>query len=365
MGLLAAAPVLLAVMLPADARLLRRGNLLWHSGSDLVASIVGAGVALTLAFQGAGAWSLAAQYIASFSVRAVILNAAAWSPPAFEYDFKSLRGHVSTGGALLVSRLGELGSKFAENAVFGHVFGAAPLGAYTLANQVSRFANDAVANPVLGAFYAQALRESDAQVAALHARLTRTVLMILLPATAMMAVAAPDVFPIVLGPQWHEAAPVFQAVAVPYALSATAWLSGQVLLKHGLADRSAKVVLGCGAVRIGAVALGVWVSPVAVAWMVGGTYALQAASMTLAVPRGLSAGPKALLDGLWVPALAAAGAAAGAAAVIAQAPGSLTWAAVAAATGGLIYLGLLALLGRDALRDDLRDLTLTLRRRGA
>ncbi len=103
-------------------------------------TVLGAGVALSLAFRGAGAWALAAQYVTAFAVKAVILNAAAWSPPDLVYDFASLRGHVSTGGALLVSRLGELGTKLAENTLFGHVFGTAALGSYTLANQVSRFA---------------------------------------------------------------------------------------------------------------------------------------------------------------------------------------------------------------------------------
>lgn len=357
MGLLAVAPILLAILLPADARLVRRGNLLWHSGSDLVATVIGAGFALVLAFQGAGAWSLAAQYIASFAVRAAILNAAAWSPPSFEYDFASLRGHITIGRALLITRLGELGGKFAENAVFEHIFGTTPLGAYTLAGQITRFSNDAVVNPVLGAFYAQALRESDEEVVALHARLARLVLTVLLPTTAMMAVAAPNVFPLILGPQWQEAAPIFRALVVPYALAATAWLSGQVLLKHGLTDRSATVVLSCSVLRIGAVGLGLWLTPVGVAWVVGGSYALQAIAMTMTVPQGLAAGIWTISKSLWAPAVSAAGAAGVSATMLAQTQGSLGWDSAAGITGGLIYILLLNVLAATQFREDLREIT--------
>lgn len=365
MAFLAVALPLLAVSLPADARLLRRGNLLYHSGSDLVGSVVGAGVALALAFNGAGAWALAAQYVTAFALKAIILNAAAWSPPDLVYDFSSLRGHISTGGALLVSRLGELGAKLAENTLFGHVFGTAPLGAYTLANQVSRFSCDAVTNPVIGAFYAQALRESDEQVAALHAKLTRMVLLILFPSTALMAVAAPDVFPLILGERWVEAAPFFQAIVVAYALAASAWLSGQILLKHGMTDRSAGVVLGCGGVRVAAVATGLWLAPITVAWLIGASYALQAVAMTLAVPRGFGASLSSLVTTLWGPAVAAAAGGALSASVISRFPGSIASALGASALGGSLYLALLFAIDGRALRDDIVGLTRVVRRRAA
>ncbi len=365
MSFLSVSLPLLAVSLPADARLVRRGNLLYHSGSDLLGSLVGAGVAVILALEGAGAWALAAQFVTSFTIRAVILNAAAWSPPSLVYDLASLRGHISTGGALLISRVGELGSKLLENAAFGHVFGTPPLGSYTLANQVSRFSCDAVTNPVVGAFYAQALRESDAEVAALHAKLTRMVLLVLFPTTALMAVAAPDVFPLILGEKWVEAAPLFQAIVVAYALAAAAWLSGQILLKHGLTGRSAKVVISCGAVRAAVIAAGLWLPPVAVAWLVGGTYVLQAVAMTLAVPRGYGASLGSLAATLWGPAGAAAAGGAVSAFVIARFPGSVASAVAASALGGSVYLALLFAFDGRALRDDIVGLTRVVRRRPA
>ena len=365
MALRSVALPLLAVSVPADARLLRRGNLLYHSGSDLVGTIIGAAVALALAVRGDGVWALAAQHVTTYAVRAVILNAAAWSPPDLVFDFASLRGHVSTGGALLVGRLGELGSKLAENTAFGHVFGTAALGSYTLANQVSRFACDAVTNPVVGAFYAQALRETDAEVASLHAKLTRMVLLVLFPATALMAVAAPDVFPLILGEKWVTAAPLFQPIVVTYSLAAAAWLSGQILLKHGMTDRSAKILIGCGVVRLAAVMTGLWLPAVAVAWLVGGTYLLQALAMTLAVPRGYGASLASLIAALWGPAAAAAAGAAISATVIARVPDNLASALAASALGVALYLTLLFAIDGRALKADVVGLARVLRRRSA
>ncbi|RYC28918.1 hypothetical protein D3273_26695 [Lichenibacterium minor] len=365
MTFLSAALPLLALSLPAGARLQRRGNLLYHSGSDLLGSVAGAAVALALAFNGAGVWALAAQHVTLFAFKAIILNAAAWSPPDLVYDFASLRGHVATGGALLVSRLGELGTKLAENTVFGHIFGTVPLGSYMFANQVSRFTCEAITNPVVGAFYAQALRESDDEVAALHARLTRMLLLVLFPTTALMAVAAPDVFPLILGNRWGEAGPLFQAMVVAYALAAAAWLSGQILMKHGMTDRSAKVVVACGVARVTAVVAGLWLPPIGVAWLVGASYALQAVAMTLAVPRGFGSSLSSLVATLWGPAIAATAGGAVSASVISRFPGSVTSALAASALGGSLYFALLFALDGQALRDDIVGLTRVVRRRAA
>ena len=365
MAFLSLAMPLLAVTVLADARLIRRGNLLFHSGADLAGSIAGAGVALVLAWQGAGAWSLAAQYVTVFAVRAATLNAAAWAPPTLEFELASLRDHATTGGALLVGRIGELLGKLGENAVFGHVFGTASLGSYTLANQVSRFACDAVSNPVLGAFYAHALHETDAAVAALHAQLSRIVTLILLPAMSIAAAVAPVAFPLVLGPKWAEVAPVFQAVAVPYALAAAAWLSGQILLKHGMVDRSAKVILATGMLRIALVGTGLLIGPVSVAWLVGGSYVVQALAMTFAVPQGKGAERRALVLGLLPPAGAAAAAAAAAAALLLQVPHSLPFVVSACLLGCATYAGVLVLLDGRALRADILSLSQVLRRPAA
>ena len=365
MALLSLVLPLLAVTVLADARLIRRGTLLFHSGADLAGSIVGAGIALVLAYHGAGAWSLAAQYVAVFVIRAAILNYAAWSLPALVFELASLRGHVSTGGALLASRLGELLGKLGENAMFGHVFGTASLGSYTLANQVSRFACDAVSNPVIGAFYVHALHETDAVVAALHARLTRLVVMVLFPTMTIAAVLAPAAFPLVLGPKWAEVAPVFQAVAVPYSLAAAAWLSGQVLLKHGLVDRSAKAILVSGLIRIGLVGIGFLTSPVVVAWLVGGSYVFQALLMTLAVPHGLRAECRALAAGLLSPVVATAVAGCTTWIALQYVPHQLGFLVLTSMAGLMAYAGALLAFDGSAIMSDLRGVSQLVRRRSA
>ena len=365
MAFLALVLPLLAVSVPADARLMRRGNGFYHSASDFVGSIVGAIVALSLAYNGAGAWALAAQYVTTYSIRALILNIAAWSPPELIFDIASLRGHVSTSGGLLVSRLGDLAIKLAENSLFGHVFGTATLGSYTLANQVARFTCDAVTNPVIGAFYVQSLRESEKEIAALHAKMTRWVLLILFPVTTFMAVAAPDVFPIVLGREWVEAAPLFQGIVVAYALAAVSWLSGQILLRHGLTVRSAKVTISCGALRVASVGLGFWFTPVSVAWLVGGTYVIQAIAMTVALPEGLGASLSEVLRRVRVPAFAAIVGACTSSYLISRFHSSMISAAAASLVGACVYLILLFTFEGRALRDDMVGLTRVVRKKSS
>ena len=44
------------------------------AAAELVANLIGAGVAVALAIDGAGAWSLVAQYLATYAMRAIVLN---------------------------------------------------------------------------------------------------------------------------------------------------------------------------------------------------------------------------------------------------------------------------------------------------
>ncbi len=352
MALLSLALPLLALMVPADARLVRRGNLLYHSGGDLAATLIGAACALALAFAGAGAWSLAVQYIVAFAIRAAVLNFAAWSPPALVFDLKALSGHLSTGGATLMSRIAELLGKVAENSLFGHIFGATSLGSYTFSNQVSRFACDAVTNPIIGAFYAHALHASDAAVSALHARLSRLTMLVLMPATAVMAAVAPTAFPIVLGTKWADAAPLFQAVVLPYALLSMSWLSGQVLLKHGMVGRGARVQVAAAVVRIVVVAIGYVVSPFVVACLIGLSYAVQAIGMILAVPLSLRESFLALVIDL-CPAIAAAGLAAGVAGTLVHhVSNDISGLLLSCAIAGFAYLAILLIFGGRRIRTE-------------
>jgi PST family polysaccharide transporter len=276
---------LIALTVLADARLTRRGNLIYHSAAELVAFAIGAIAAILVAIHGGGYWSLAAQYLVSYFIRAVVMNVAAGVVPSFVFKPSLLAVHLNIGGALILSRACELIGKSIENALYGNLFGIASLGNYTFASQIARFGCDAATNPVIGSFYARALHDSDYNVAALHGRLTRALLLTLIPITAYLAILAPVIFPIFLGHKWGEAASLLSLIIVPYGFASIAWLSSQITLKHGLASRTASIVSICSLFRALAVLLGYVFTLRFVVLIIAISFFIQALMITISVPR--------------------------------------------------------------------------------
>ncbi len=232
-GFLSLSFILLAFSALPAARLVRRGNLVVHSVADLIATLVGAGTGVVLAFSGAGAWSLAAQFVVSGFVSCVIFNFAAFELPRFEFDLASLKSHIVVGGAIIGSRVSELGGRQLENLLCGRFFGTNFLGSYTFASQTSRFLCESAGNPVWGALYSYTLREKNEAAIKLYVTLLRLLAMLLFPLTALAAAIAPSVFSIVLGDRWDTAAAFMQLTVMSYAFNTLGSLCGAVLLANG------------------------------------------------------------------------------------------------------------------------------------
>ena len=283
MMLLSLALPLLALSVQADARLIRRGNLLYHNISDLSATFIGTVVVLVCAFNGAGAWSLAAQYITTFLIRALILNYFGWSKPRLVFEISSLRGHFAASGSTLTIRVAELLGKLAENSIFSLCFGPVALGSYTFASQVARYISDSFTNPLLGAFFSHSLHSHKDEVSQLHAKLCRILMMVLLPIQAITAVSAPLTFPLILGNKWNDAIPLLQLIIIPFAFLSIGWLSGQVLLIHNDVQRGAVVQVTSAALRVAVMSSGFFFSQEVVVALIGIIYVIQGIGTMLAI----------------------------------------------------------------------------------
>ena len=155
-ALLSLSLVFLTLSVVPGARLTRRKNLAIGAGADLASTVIGAIIAVTMAWYGAGAWSLAVQYVATYAIRAALLNLAAFHFPSAEFSFSALRPHLVSGGIMIATRMSEYAGRITENFLLDRIFGTALLGNYTFANQVSKFATDSAANVVWAALYVQA-----------------------------------------------------------------------------------------------------------------------------------------------------------------------------------------------------------------
>lgn len=343
---------MLAFTALSAARLVRRGNLVVHSIADTAATISGAAAAVGLALAGAGVWALAVQFVLGSAVSCLIISGAAFERPTLEFRPAALKAHAVTGGTLIGSRLSDLLGRQAENLLFGRLFGAAALGSYTFANQTSRFLCEAAGNPLWGALYSHALRGEERAVASLHGTLSRLLAWALFPVSALLAASAPQVFDLVLGPQWAAAALLVRILVPFYALSTIATQCSAVLLARGRNRPLFWGMTGLSAGRLLAVALGPWVGPTGIAWGIDVVGIAYAAAMFSAA--GASSGDSAwsLARELLSPMAAAVLGGTVCHILLAQQPESFAWTAICLIFGASSYMLCLILLqGRRLVAD--------------
>jgi PST family polysaccharide transporter len=153
--------------------------------------------------------------------------------PRFEFSIRAIKPHIVSGGLLVGSRLCEYAGRVTENIGVDRMFGTAFLGSYTFANQISKFAGEAVGNVVWGALYVQALTSEKTKVVELHRQLSRLLAAILFPASALAAAASPELVDLLLGPKWVDLAFLIRVLLPAWTLTVIATQIGAVLLANG------------------------------------------------------------------------------------------------------------------------------------
>lgn len=364
MTLLSISPMMIALSALPNANLTRQGRLVVFAGADLASAIVGACVGVALAASGAGAASLAAQYVTYYTLRAIILNSFAFVRPALQFQLSAVLGHLSMGSALLGIKLSDFSGRLIENVLYGRAFGAAGLGLYTFANQAPRFICEAASGPVWAALYAQALREDDTRIGATHAGLVRLLASVVFPVAALLSATAPEILGVILGPKWDAASTLLRVFIPFYALNVVSAQSGAVLLARGRGWLLFWISVFLTAGRIGVVCVGPLIGQVGIAFGIGAVLTLYSLLMFEAPGYMGSTRGRVLGRMIVPPVLSSVVAAAICYELAGWAHGNLIGIALCWLAGAMAYIAVLAAMQRKTLRQDLAALRALLRSRG-
>jgi PST family polysaccharide transporter len=345
--------VFLVLAVPPSARLVRRKHLGTFAAAELAATLAGAAVAIFLALTNSGAWSLIAQYLTVFAIRTVFLNFAAFDPPKLEFSFAIVRSHLVSGGLIVMTRLADYASRVGENIVVDRVFGTSVLGGYTFANQISKFAGEAVGNVTWAALYVQAVTGERSHVAEVHHRLCRLVAEMLFPVTFMAAAAAPELVDLLLGPQWTALTPMLRVLLPIAGLMVVANQVTAILLAVNRFDIAFWCAFGLSVGRVAAVASGAWIG------LLGAVYGIAVVNLGYIVVLMIYAAPPtgcrpiAMLRGLLGPTIASLAAAATCLLVLRLGATTPLWTAASLALGVGAFAGCLWIIDRKGLSEDL------------
>lgn len=254
MAALSLSLLFLATSILPSARLIRRAQMAVGAAADLFSSVVGAVVALSLALNHAGVWSLVAQYITGFAVDALILNLRAPMLPRFQFNARALSPHIAVGGSIVGSKLADFFGRLMENTMLSNFLGSAKLGIYSFGNQVPRFVCEAASNPIWHGLYVQAIHADRDVTINSYYQANRLLSLVLIPSTMVGAVLAPRLLPMLLGPAWNASIPIIMIILPSYALAVIGQQSSAMLYAYGRGDVWLWITAGLAVSRVLAVA---------------------------------------------------------------------------------------------------------------
>lgn len=179
------------------------------------ATLVAAGTAILVAFEGGGAWALIVQQLAYYSTSIALLTAFSRWRPRLMYSRESLRelrsfgSHVS--GTIMMNQV----TQNADNVLIGRFLGAYPLGLYSLGYSVIMMAFSRITSPVIQILFPifSRVQHERERLASLWLRSLRLMAAVTMPAMLGLVVVAPDMVDVVFGPRWHAATPIIQILS--------------------------------------------------------------------------------------------------------------------------------------------------------
>ena len=210
---------------------------------EILAAVVGTLLAIVLAWQGYGVWSLVWGQLAQSAVMALSLVLLGWQRqmlPGFCFNYMAVKPYLSFGLHLLGSNMLNYFNSRIDQLVVGTLLGSQALGYYSMAfnlvlQPISRI------NPVLTqvAFPVFAKVRSDkVRLKRGYFRMLDLLTSINAPVLFGVAAVAPLLIPVVLGDQWLPIVPLIQVLALFSLIRSTGNAGGSLVLACGRADLS-------------------------------------------------------------------------------------------------------------------------------
>lgn len=208
---------------------------------EMMATIVGTLLAIMLAWQGYGVWSLVWGVLAQTMVIALSLVRVGWQRqmlPGFYFNYQELKPYLSFGLPLLGSNILNYFNSRIDQLVVGALLGTQALGFYSMAfnlvlQPVSRI------NPVLTQVAFPVLtrvRDDKLQFKRGYFRLLDLLTSINAPVLIGVAAVAPLLIPVMLGDKWLPIVPLIQVLALFSLIRSTGNAGGSLVMASGRAN---------------------------------------------------------------------------------------------------------------------------------
>ncbi|WP_270656146.1 MOP flippase family protein [Aeromonas sp. Y293-4] len=263
-----------------QALLERESHFRTVAGIEICASAVALIVALGMAYQGFGVYSLVGQTLVTCSISTFLLWRSAHWRPSLIFAKSQLRQLLGFSGNLTAFNLINYFSRNSDAMIIGHYFTAAVLGAYSLAYRVMLFPLQSLTSVVSRSLYPLMSRKQDdpAQIKAMYLKVLTFIASITAPMMAGLAMLRDPFVVITFGAQWSLVPSILLWLAPTGFIQSLLSTTGSVFMAHG----KTKLLMKLG--LLGAI---LQVS----AFVIGSQYNVQALAMFYLVANILNALP--------------------------------------------------------------------------
>lgn len=183
---------------------------------NIIAALIGAVIAIILALNGYGVWSLVfSNLIAAITSVILLWRMSSWRP-TLEFSFASLKGLFTFGGLILLSSLVETAYTNIQGLIIGKVFSAKDLGYYTQARKledVPTSALSSIVNQVSFPVFAQLQDNLHSLRAGVRKNLT-SISYLNFPLMALFIVIARPLIILLYTDRWETSISYFQILCI-------------------------------------------------------------------------------------------------------------------------------------------------------
>ena len=226
---------------------------------DLVSLITGTAVTITAAIMGFGYWSLVIGQLAnSFAGVVLAFGFSRWRPSKFVSD-PTIKPHLRFGANLTVVKIATYFSMTADNMIVGVVDGKVALGLYDRSYTLTVEPLNQLLAPVsqLAIPLLSRLQHAPELYRRTYQNMVRMTLMLVVPAMLFCVILSKPLIFLMLGPQWHAAAPIFAWVCVGGLVAPIFSSTGWVFTTQNRTAEQMKFSVATALISIASFALGV------------------------------------------------------------------------------------------------------------
>lgn len=251
-------------------RELRMQAVLW---SGAVSVIIQSVVAIPLAAMGFGTWALVASFFIGQTVNTVwVWRVVSWRP-SWPLRMRHGKGLFTYGLNITYTRVLWHVYMNADKLIIGKFLAERAVGIYDVGKSLASLPTSQISG-VVTSIASPVFARVQADIPKLQSvllRFTRGISYATFPALAGMALVAPDLVMVMLGPKWTEAVLPLQALCISEIFRTVASLQSQLLISTGNVSRLVRYSTLCAVVLPVSIGFGAWLDGlrgVSMAWAI-------------------------------------------------------------------------------------------------